>query len=281
VDGVYEDKFFGDSVPVEEDIPKRLRAVVQNLALDFAKTLRIEGHAFEVRRLSRERATKWIMPLIKHSRGKELPGTYNPLLIGNLFWEQSKFWEVLAPRHLNTVFDACETFLKLALGHLTTKELSSLILHRIHMAMKERLEDAKGELGKLLTDRRKHAITFNHYYTDNVQKSRQDDLVARVVAALGPPVSRGQLVTLSIADIRDCLSKMETTDMDDYACEEVLRSMVAYYKVPPPPLPSYSPIVYNNPPRSPPNPSWTRSPFRSSSVTCYTNSGTSSRPSPY
>jgi hypothetical protein len=261
VDGVYEDKFFGDAVPVkEEDIPKRLRALVQNSALDFAKTFRTYGHTVELleetmagappsianfsldsiekagvslpQRLTRKKAIEWVMPLIRHSRGKELPGSFNPLLIGNLFWEQSRPWEVLAPNHLDTVYGACEAFLELALPYLTTRDISSPILHRINIAMKERLEHAKKELNKLLTDRRKHATTFNHYYTIDIQKSRQQELLNNLKTILTESSPRGILKdTFTMAEIKDCLSKIITTDMDEYTCEEVLRSMLAYYKV--------------------------------------------------
>ncbi|KAF8243575.1 Dynamin family protein [Wilcoxina mikolae CBS 423.85] len=267
VDGIYEDKFFGDSVPVkEEDIPKRLRALVQNMGLDFAKTFRACGHTIELleesvleesvppttefnfnpdsikkiglkmpERLTRKKAIEWVMPLIKHSRGKELPGSYNPLLIGNIFWEQSRPWEALAPNHLESVYDACDVFLGLAVPYLTTKEIASPILNRINIAMKERLENAKKELGKMLADRRKHAITFNHYYTDDIQKSRQKQLLDNLKAVISPspttPIQYGRENTYTMSQIKECLSKIITNDMDEYACEEVLRSMLAYYQV--------------------------------------------------
>ncbi|KAF8538787.1 P-loop containing nucleoside triphosphate hydrolase protein [Trichophaea hybrida] len=261
VDGIYEDKFFGDSVPVnEEDIPKRLRALVQNMGLDFAKTFRACGHTIELleepttgfnfspdsikkiglnlpERLTRKKAIEWVMPLIKHSRGKELPGSFNPLLIGNLFWEQSRPWEALAPNHLDSVYNACEVFLGLALPYLTTKEIASPIMHRINIAMKERLENAKKELGKMLTDRRKQAITFNHYYTVDIQKSRQKQLLDNLKATLSSPnatmVARNGIREegYTMSEIKECLTKIITSDMDEYACEEVLRSMLAYYQV--------------------------------------------------
>ncbi len=45
--GIYSHKFFGDpKIPAE--YPKRLRAVVQNLLLQFAEDMRCKGHEQEI-----------------------------------------------------------------------------------------------------------------------------------------------------------------------------------------------------------------------------------------
>jgi len=47
-------------------------------------------------KLTRAEATTWVLKILRRSRGHELPGTYNPLLISTLFWEQSSRWLELA-----------------------------------------------------------------------------------------------------------------------------------------------------------------------------------------
>lgn len=48
-------------------------------------------------------------------------------------------------------------------------------LRRIIMnTLNENVQKAYQELIRLLHDERGHPITYNHYYTDNIQKARQD-----------------------------------------------------------------------------------------------------------
>lgn len=39
--------------------------------------------------------------------------------------------------------------------------------------MEDRLANAKEGLQTVLADQRRHVMTYNHYYTDNIQNSRQ------------------------------------------------------------------------------------------------------------
>ena len=46
-------------------------------------------------KLSYSKAIEWVSQVLKRTRGKELPGNFNPLLVGELFWEQQ--WSMLKP----------------------------------------------------------------------------------------------------------------------------------------------------------------------------------------
>lgn len=104
IDGVYNDSFFG-SASTDLGYKKRLRAVIQNVLLDFASTMRQKGHAKRIvdhvtkkmrttdpRLIAREEFIDQVLVLMKRSRGRELPGTYNPHIVADLFYEQSKLW---------------------------------------------------------------------------------------------------------------------------------------------------------------------------------------------
>jgi hypothetical protein len=125
VDGHYEDKFFGEGVAVDAtSIHKRLRAVIQKKNTSFAKQIRERGHTYEIdkqfdnvasikdkdryphgeggpKRITHAEATNWVKPLLENSRGRELSGTFDPILICPLFREQSMKWEELAINHLD------------------------------------------------------------------------------------------------------------------------------------------------------------------------------------
>jgi hypothetical protein len=105
-DGIYEDSFFGD-LASEKSRARRFRAVVQNLNLAFAEKVRLEGQQFNLRGHGpggkSDQAISWVRDTLVSSRGRELPGTFSPMLIGDLFRVQSKPWEKMSKIHLQDV----------------------------------------------------------------------------------------------------------------------------------------------------------------------------------
>ncbi|KAF3049263.1 hypothetical protein E8E11_009989 [Didymella keratinophila] len=115
VDGTYNNDFFGD-IKTNAGYQKRIRAVIQNLNQSFAETMAHEGHHYgianhpmdvpiqicspKVKVVTRTNFLNHIEALMKRSRGCELPGTFNPMIILDLFREQSRLWEDLARKHL-------------------------------------------------------------------------------------------------------------------------------------------------------------------------------------
>lgn len=106
VGGIYVDRFFGSAM-TKEGYNKRLRAVAKVILTDFSNTIRTKGHAREIvnddarittttsaspRPIKRLDFIQDVMNLMKRSSGCELPGTYNPLIIGDLFFEQAAPW---------------------------------------------------------------------------------------------------------------------------------------------------------------------------------------------
>jgi hypothetical protein len=100
--------------------------------------------------------------------------------------------------------------------------------------MNRRQSEAKKELDKLFEDRRSHAITHNHYYTDVIQKFEEESSKMQNLRLAKDFSSGLGKVTASEAISRflDLLAEHHTqVNMQDYACEQLLRSMLAYYKV--------------------------------------------------
>jgi Dynamin central region len=94
VGGSYVDPFFGDS-NTKDGYSKRLRAVIQNTLLSFANDMRSKGHVKEIAEgpfedggvqegsmgppeVLRNQAVKDVEELMKRTRGRELPGIFNP-----------------------------------------------------------------------------------------------------------------------------------------------------------------------------------------------------------
>lgn len=266
VNGFYEGSFFHfDSY--EEFSSKsntavaRLRAVIQQLNTDFAKTFRVRDHKFQVdtsdepptRRTSTQRdddgpiqlskaeAIEWVRKALVRTRGKELVGNFNPLLVGELFWEQSSGWKQLAVDHIEEVSCACETFLGIVLDAKAPKEVKSrLFSSKISDALKGRRQAAYRELDLILKDSRSFPINYNHYYTDTIFKRRQERNEASLAQALEFGTEHHKLPdcqsnhTSAEVDIQKVIAsfaELADPDMENFSCEDALDCLYAIYKV--------------------------------------------------
>jgi len=52
------------------------------------------------------------------SRGKELPGNYNHVLMSDLFHIQASRWKTIAAEHLETFSDSIDEFVQAAISHI-------------------------------------------------------------------------------------------------------------------------------------------------------------------
>ena len=94
------------------------------------------------------------------------------------------------------------------------------------------------ELRKLIKDGRFGLLTYNYYYTDNVQKERlksQKDAVRSAINLVMLQEWNGNLhISNSADDTERFVSAIEsriTVDMDHQACNEAMTELNAYYKV--------------------------------------------------
>jgi hypothetical protein len=123
IDGTYLAAFFGSS-DTEDGYSKRLRAVVQNILKGFAQEMRLRGHAVALvdhalkqeesqnttpRLTSREDFLKYVEARMNRNCGRELPGTFNPDIIGDLFFDQAKPWKGIMQYTREQLLKAAET----------------------------------------------------------------------------------------------------------------------------------------------------------------------------
>lgn len=98
------------------------------------------------------------------------------------------------------------------------------------------LQDALDELAKICDDEKMQPITYNHYFTDNVQKARQDSMKYEIEKALnGTMNSWGSLHVSDTSEDRavllSSLQRQIEVDMDQQACDEASTALSSYYKV--------------------------------------------------
>jgi GTP-binding protein EngB required for normal cell division len=263
VDGTYNNDFFGDA-KTPAGYQKRIRAVVQNLNQSFAETMGREGHYYtiidssngdsvrrcseKVKVLSRTHYLDRIEALMKRTRGRELPGTFNPMIVSDLFFEQSRPWEALAKHHIEDVARAVTEFLKHLISHIADSSTDSGLFHKlVEPALEDVVKLARRKTEDLLAQHQKgHPITYNHHFTEtvqNVKKDRSREDLTRIitsvfdVASLGPfvtsmdPIESRRYTTTDYRPLLEALMEYKNPDMNCYACSEALDCMQAYYKV--------------------------------------------------
>ncbi|KAF1916992.1 P-loop containing nucleoside triphosphate hydrolase protein [Ampelomyces quisqualis] len=193
----------------------------------------------EPKELTPDEFLDWVKKVMIRCRGHELPGSVNPGVTSHLFWEQSEPWKDFAEYHIEQVRRACQLFLHQVLEYVAPAEfrkpLAELVVNGV---FDDTFNDAKQELRKLLQDKKHHPSTYNHYYTDNVQKRRREKYEAFTrqarKTATGKQVnlfSKGTgEISLNPNLFQKEMLKAVQQDMAVFAAEETLESARAYYK---------------------------------------------------
>ncbi|KAL9527626.1 Interferon-induced GTP-binding protein [Sphaerulina musiva] len=181
----------------------------------------------------------WVKKIYQTTRGRELPGNCNHALLTELFHEQSKPWRNIATEHVANVHNSTVRFVNHVLAYLKIEEHVLVgIKEGIEVALQESKIKAEEELSKLWADEQEHPITYNHYYTDNVQKSRLDGTQKMLERALetanvisdDTPRSKS-ISNMSVDMLIAAVRSNVVVDMDEQACSEALDELKAYYKV--------------------------------------------------
>jgi hypothetical protein len=207
--------------------------------------------------LERREALDWVEQNLVQTRGRELAGNFNPLLIGELFWEQSENWEEIAQKHAEEISKLCTNFVGDLLQELCPEDVYvHLIASNISDVLKQRFEHSQAELKKIISDRRKlYPMTYNHYYTTTIQRLRSQraeknlaECIAQATFQTSYYASTGTKssyipVTVDRVDkdkLKTLCSERITLNMDDHSCSDALDCLHAYYKVRQFPLPAIS-----------------------------------------
>jgi hypothetical protein len=260
IDGVYVDSFFGDP-KTNDGYGKRLRALTQNTLICFSDTIFRQGHTKNIIdkktegaetgpaderertgpiRISRDEYIDEVQDLMKRTRGCELPGTFNPQIIGEIFFEQSKPWQGIVESFMCDLLQAARTTLSLILEHTADPQTSEGLLRHIINPTIESLKEGLEKKAKEVLEPHQtgHPITYNHYLTDNIQKSRQrewEKIVAEKVHGFFGTREDSPVWCKGSFDVNKLLTALHAVaaeaDMDRHACSEAIDCMLAYYKV--------------------------------------------------
>lgn len=267
VDGHYENTFFGP-IDVDDDVHdvsnRRLRAAVQFLNLQFASEMRQYGHKYRIwstegtagtnskddlpepdlidayacsrecqAERSREEAVDWVKQILVRTRGRELAGNFNPLLMSQLFREQSELWEDFAAYHIHKIATLCAAVVKAAIDEVVSEDISAkLQAERVDPTMRQRQANAKAELHQLIQDKLRQPITYDPSYTAHVQEARTQKTMAKIQALMDQSeveyrVENGDGRTLIVPRrLANKLKEATDLDMDKISAEDALDSLL-------------------------------------------------------
>ena len=276
VDGHYEGDYFISNTDKAFDLTssptiRRMRAVVQHMNAQFAENMRINGHKYQVdmseqagtppqltgvarllqnrsiskstspQTLGRDEALAWAGRVLVRTRGRELVGNFNPLLVGELFWDQCSNWQSLARQYLDSVEGICNKFLNILLEDKCPKDIVSRLRHSLFQdALKARYDSALEELGRIMEDNKGYPINYNHYYTQTINERRQERQKASLAQCINDATKHEKLDgchsthTSASVDVNraiEAYSKGIDPNMENVSCEEALDCAFAIYEV--------------------------------------------------
>lgn len=189
--------------------------------------------------MSRDDAVQWVKNLLVKTRGRELPANFNPLLMSQLFWEQSEHWEDMALSHIDRIDALCYTFVRTAIQAVITPDIvDRLQALKLDAALQARRNAAVCELGSLIADKQRAPITYDPSYTATVQESRGKKTRSRFQALVDqaqvdvkPEGENGSRKYVNPDVLRNGFGELIEPDMDKTSAEDALDSQLAYYKV--------------------------------------------------
>ena len=251
LNGIYLDPFFGDSLD-DTGYQKRLRAVVQNQLSDFADVMRDRGEYRKIidegadldRRRSHIYRTDFVEEVRKRmylSRGRELPGNFNSLIVGELFLQQARPWEDVARQSTDCLLEDVRTAIYLMLQEvLDNQSAEGLLKHLLNPRLSELEEGLRAKTTELLEPHKSgHPITYNPQYVEMVQEIRdrqfRESIIRKLKGYLGDNYPQNPRSSASIyfcmEDLVDKVTSRTESDMERFACSEAIDCMQAFYGV--------------------------------------------------
>ncbi|KPA35742.1 hypothetical protein FLAG1_11539, partial [Fusarium langsethiae] len=252
VDGTYNDRFFGDRKS-RASFSRRLRAVVRIRLDQFAEEMRLDGQSQQIIDSASEDESSRklcdtpsiprtdfiddVAKRLKYSKGRELPGLFNPLIVNDLFVEQCTPWGKIAMSLAEYIIDAVYATTKQIVEHIAASEVSEGVLKIIHRDIEGLGMKTKTQIKDLLTSASQHPITNNSQLTQNVQRTQQErhkrHMMALITRMFGKSRFDGSDKKISInpQELLKLSGEGFEPDMERFGSALAVDYMKGYYKV--------------------------------------------------
>ncbi|KAJ5524676.1 hypothetical protein N7494_011326 [Penicillium frequentans] len=265
LNGAYTDAFFGgfqdQSTNTGEFAFRRLRAVIRELNEHFAEAMDVRGSRDIISKDFGDRLPPWqleqatlkpymdgwtpsyispedleneIKKLARESRGLELPGSPNPLLVGLMFRHQCEPWESIAKSHIMNSWDSVQYFIQLVLRDITDDHTRPLLMRHLISpeleGMKESLLNKLDELTSYIKSG--HPLPVGNSFLSKIKESREKRQLDALKQNFGfqkQLFSKDVLEkTINANDLERAASGLQSSS-DQFAVTEVVAQMQAYY----------------------------------------------------
>ncbi|KAI1654941.1 dynamin family protein [Daldinia decipiens] len=250
ISGTYNDAFFDDA-ETSRGYLQRIRAVAQNLNREFAEELTRRGHKREISNnttsspegpeyITKDKLLSHIQTVMQRTRGRELPGIFSPMVVADLFHQQSSPWEQIAQNHVMNSWRAVEKFIEHVVIYVADIPIGRSLLDQVcQPALDDLLAQAKTKTTELLNSHRcVHPITYNREYAETIQRvgqSQRDEFSRIIQEFFGLSSLEGSMPlnqrSYNFNTLLDRLGKTTELDIERLAASEALDRMNAYYNI--------------------------------------------------
>ncbi|KAJ4301869.1 hypothetical protein N0V90_003965 [Kalmusia sp. IMI 367209] len=195
--------------------------------------------AHKVKKITRELYLLKATNRLRRSRGRELPGLFDPLFVGDLFREQCRPWEGLVTECIKVIINATYTVVDTVLGAVSDEDTKIRVLFLLINPEMDKIKcevDVKmaAILNSYLVG---HPITYNNKITEIVQDIQQERRERELKRAFNEVFGNGWLVsgkqtyTFDTASFKRTISSQLEVRMDVYATSCATDFMQAYYQI--------------------------------------------------
>jgi len=247
--GDYIDPFFDDA-ETGRGYQQRLRAVIQHLNREFAKKMANSGHARTITStstgllkgdVSRDKYITEVQELLRRTRGRELPGRFNTLIVTDLFRKQSKPWKDIALKHVDSCWMAAKKSLQLVVSSIADSSIDTQLLRKVvDPAMNSLREEIASKASELIDSQIVcHPVTYNDQYLKAVHRikdERRKEFTTSVIKDFFDVSDISQShnfrhSSFVLDRLVEKLSVRQEPDDERFAASEAVDCMEAYYSV--------------------------------------------------
>ncbi|KAI9035673.1 uncharacterized protein KD926_003151 [Aspergillus affinis] len=230
---------FHGLVRAGKDFANRLRVVVHLENDNFANHIREYGQTQKV--VSREDDQTFVSndQTIELSLNEE--GQILVSKEGMAVWvKESMRWGKIAREHVDAVANLISTFLQAALKFVIKDiKVRENVQNCVEKSVQGNIKRAIDELNVLLEDEARQPITYNHYYTDNIQKARNGQSKHQIQDSMHNAIrtdwdGKFHVSSNSSDEIEKLVTSLQqrmVVDMTKQACSEAQNDLTAHYKV--------------------------------------------------
>ncbi|KAK4546242.1 hypothetical protein LTR36_002379 [Oleoguttula mirabilis] len=170
----------------------------------------------------------WLLEVFQGNRGFEL-GTFNASILATAMKVQSSKWMDISLGHVSDVIVMVHRFITTALASICNdRDIRDAIINSIYEDLIRRYQKAANSTKFLLeVENSDTPMTLNHYFNDNLQKSRQGKIVANLKkhSFQDDYTGKGTLIPIDHAIQAHAMSN------DEHIVHDIHDILKSYYKV--------------------------------------------------